>query len=441
MSGGAAIRTSCDSVVALGAVTATRTTIFAKNSDRIPDDECQPLRQLPAADHPASSRVRCQYIEIDQARHTHAALLSSPYWLWGAEHGVNEHGVAIGNHTIFTKDPVADVGLLGMDLVRLGLERGASALEAAETIIALIERHGQGGSGFVDKHWPYHNSFLIADPKGGWLLEASAKNWALARVTGAAAASNHASIGREWERLSAGCVAHAASQGWCDASLGTDRFDFAAAYRDLSLIPAVVSSGRHRVTCEALRGGAGRLDVRALKRLMRDHFENGEVYRTGRQPDDERFFSVCRHDAAGVTTASMVAELREPERGPQVCWVAFCNPCTGPYLPVLPAGRIPVALTTGGASASQDSAWWRFKTLLGAIASDPESYGRARSYWAGFETEVEQETERFVAGCGACDRLELRSRATEFMDAVWKRTVERIDSLEARLAPAHSAPS
>jgi dipeptidase len=441
MSEGVAIRTSCDSVVALGVATANRTTIFAKNSDRIPDDECQPLRQVPAADHPAGSRVRCQYIEIDQVRHTHAALLSSPYWLWGAEHGVNEHSVAIGNHTIFTKDPVADVGLLGMDLVRLGLERSASALEAAETIIALIERHGQGGSGFVDKHWPYHNSFLIADPKGAWLLEASAKNWALARVATTAAASNHASIGREWERLSADCIAHAASQGWCDGSPGAGRFDFAAAYRDLSLIPAVVSSGRYRATCQTLREGVGRLDVRAFKRLMRDHFENGEVYRPGRQPDDERFFSVCRHDAAGVTTASMVTELREPATGPQVCWVAFCNPCTGPYLPVFPAGEIPGALATGGATPSGDSAWWRFKRLLTAIAGDPERYRIARAYWSELEPDIEQEADRFVAGCGAQGARALRAQATEFMDAIWRRTVERLESLEARLGRAQSTPS
>ena len=48
---------------------------------------------------------------------------------------MNENGVAIGNHTIYTRDPVPKTGLLGMDLVRLGLERARTAESAAEIII------------------------------------------------------------------------------------------------------------------------------------------------------------------------------------------------------------------------------------------------------------------------------------------------------------------
>src|SRR5262245_54807440 len=93
-------RVACDSLVALGNATADGAVLFAKNSDR-PAVECQPLVQLPAARHPAGARVRCQYIEIAQVRETARLIGSRPYWLWGFEHGMNEHGVAIGNHTVF----------------------------------------------------------------------------------------------------------------------------------------------------------------------------------------------------------------------------------------------------------------------------------------------------------------------------------------------------
>ncbi len=112
----------CDSLVALGSHTSLGATLFAKNSDRSLG-ECQPLLQLPAAIHPRGARLRCTHIEIPQVAESYRVMGHSPWWVWGFEHGVNEYGVAIGNQTVFSKEPVeAEPGLIGMDLVRLGLE-------------------------------------------------------------------------------------------------------------------------------------------------------------------------------------------------------------------------------------------------------------------------------------------------------------------------------
>ena len=77
----------CDTLVATAKATVDGTTIFAKNSDREPN-EAQHLFYAPAVDHTGDAQVRCTYIEIPQVEHTHAVILSRPFWMWGAEIGV-----------------------------------------------------------------------------------------------------------------------------------------------------------------------------------------------------------------------------------------------------------------------------------------------------------------------------------------------------------------
>lgn len=120
---------------------------YGKNSDR-PLGEAQPLVWFPPQDHGDGETVECTYISIPQVPHTYGVLGSRPYWIWGFEMGVNERGVAIGNEAQGSRDESGETqtGLLGMDLLRLGLERGATAREAVEVITGLLEQYGQRGN-------------------------------------------------------------------------------------------------------------------------------------------------------------------------------------------------------------------------------------------------------------------------------------------------------
>ena len=93
---------SCDCWVALPDATCDGSVIFAKNSDR-PPGESQPLVCFPRRQNPEGAMVRCTYIEIPQVSETYEHIGSKIWWTFGYEHGMNEHGVAIGNEAVWSK--------------------------------------------------------------------------------------------------------------------------------------------------------------------------------------------------------------------------------------------------------------------------------------------------------------------------------------------------
>ena len=115
----------CDTIVALGSATKDGTALFGKNSDREPD-EVQNIKIYPRQQHRPGEVAQCTYQAIPQVAETARIMLCQPFWMFGAEMGANEYGVAIGNEALFTKEKPDATGLTGMDLLRLALS-GAEA--------------------------------------------------------------------------------------------------------------------------------------------------------------------------------------------------------------------------------------------------------------------------------------------------------------------------
>ena len=131
-------------MVSTPATSAHGQTLFAKNSDR-PQEEAQPLTLRPREKHAEDAVVKLQFVGIPQASTTFRHVGSRPYWCRGYEQGFNEHQVVIGNEALPSRLPETNSPkLIGMELLRLGLERSATAEQAVDVMTALIERHGQG---------------------------------------------------------------------------------------------------------------------------------------------------------------------------------------------------------------------------------------------------------------------------------------------------------
>jgi dipeptidase len=403
----------CDCAVALGAATARGAPIFGKNSDR-ERDEAQPVRKFERAEHEAHARVRCTYLEIPQVRETAAVLGSGPFWCWGLEQGTNEHGLVIGNEAVFTHEEteLPERGLLGMDLVRLALERCVTAAEAVRTMGDLIERHGQGGKGWMHIDLGYSNGFLLADRREAWTLQTSGRHWAARRVREIETISNQPSLGSDWDLASADAESFAVERGWWDRDRG--RLDFEAAYRSTRLFAAAGSEGRLRRSRAELEAQRGRIAEPELFALLRDH--GAALVPPPAEKSEEAYYTLCAHnEVQGDTAASLVVAQDRSTR-----WLALTTPCTSVYLPLSVEGKVPEILERGGGEPSDDSAWWRFKRLQRATESDfAERLPRVREAFAPLE-------EAFLAEESSGGDSSARMEAATF------RTLEVVDDLVRR---------
>ena len=357
----------CDTIVALPQTTAAGSVLFGKNSDR-ERNEAQVVEALPRARHAPDERLRCTYISVPQVRETHALLLCRPFWMWGAEMGANEHGVAIGNEAVHARiPPQQEPALLGMDLLRLALERAASAAKAVETIIELLEQFGQGGNcgHLTQRH--YHNSFLVADPKEAFVLETVGRMWVVQRAKDLRAISNAYTIGRDYDRISPVLLDYASLEGWRTGL----RFDVAEALTNLQ--QDAISNGRARCARSTglLQAGQGQLDVASMIAVLRDHGAAAEGDPDW-HPQDAPLRTVCMHAAdgerTGQTVNSMVSELRN---GQAVHWVTgTAAPCLSIFKPVLPGVPLPAPGPRPKDKFEPATRWWRHEQLHRAMLVD-----------------------------------------------------------------------
>lgn len=347
-----------DLFVALPPLTSHDCVLFAKNSDR-PPSEVQEVIYCPSADHDPGSKVKCTFVEVDQVPHTHEVILSKPAWSWGAEMGANGQGLTGGTAAVWTTlchPGDHEEKLLGVDLVRLALERCSAARDAVDVVTSLLTKHGQGGACCEDPsygQWTYHSSFMFADRTEAWMLETAGTVWAAKKITGGVCAmSSTLTIGTDYDLSSPGLKETAESSGHWKAENGEVDFAkaFNATFEGLSLSEKQQPTNRLQCGTELLqsKAKAGKITVNDMFDILRDKDSCinfcGELLTVGSQvsavqppgskvPDIHWFtatpvpdlsvfkpFIFCKHPDVGIATISPTISTEIKARsGSQTC--------------------------------------------------------------------------------------------------------------------------
>ena len=303
----------CDTLVALGNATKDGSVIFGKNSDR-PRTEVQLITHSPQKKHSNGEELKCTYITIPQVLETAEIVLSQPWWMWGAEMGVNEYDVVIGNEAVYTHEPLRNIGLLGMDLLRLGLERGKNARDAMIVITRLLEEFGQGGGcDYNNPNWSYQNSFLIADHKEAYVLETADKWWIAEKVKDVRSISNSITIRGKGDMRRKGIIDHAIEKGYCKDD---EDFDFAFTFSGSPVSDQPSPRSRGGKSTIMLRENKGEITPKLMMDFLREHDAG-----------------ICMHGSF-ESTGSQVSHLKESNKA--IHWFTGSTlPCLSIYKPYI----------------------------------------------------------------------------------------------------------
>lgn len=292
--------------------------VFAKNSDRDPLEPQVTEIAAPSLviDQPYINPLRKQYAQENiptlqkaffDLSPSYQAIISRPTWIWGAEMGVNEKGVAIGNEAVFSFARLEKNGLLGMDILRLALHGAANALEAVEIITYLLQNFGQGGNGAFRGKLTYHNSFLIADTTSAYVVETAGKNYAVKHVRDFYSISNVYTLQKDYGLSNAG------------RRINFRRHYQASIYNLFTRGPV-----RRKFTMQ-------QLDILqepfAIRSIMRSHIKS--------QEPKPSMASICMHSPRMIksqTTASMIVQYSEQQ---MLIWTTLSPlPCLSLYKPL-----------------------------------------------------------------------------------------------------------
>jgi secernin len=336
----------CDTFVALPAVTRSHSVLFAKSAD-CEVNEANAIVHIAHKKHVKGEAVRITHLVIPQVEETFELFLTKAFWTYGCEIGVNEYGLAMGEEAVFTTRMAEDKdGIIGPDLMRLGLERARTCREAIEVMTALLEQYGQGGSAELKGNSHFDSSFLMADAAEAYILETAGRNWAVRKIDEVGSISNMLGIYTDWTA--------------CSLPGGTERLDWAGTFGLPEVPLSLGAPERQSITSSSLQSGKGEITVQTMFDLMRQH---GAGYHPAQAPAHR---NICVHAGPQPNRWWQADGVLVSDVGSHgvLAWVTGTSGnCVSIFKPVFLGLELPDVGPYPGEHFDDRSLWWKHELL------------------------------------------------------------------------------
>ncbi len=402
----------CDSFVALGNSTQSGSVLLAKSADTEVNEAEQVVR-YPRRHYGEGTLARITHRTIPQTPVTHQVILGRSYWAWGAELGCNEHGVAVGNEAAFSNLTAKADGTCCLDLCRLSVERGATALEAVKAVGEVVEAFGQGGNCQMMGNYHFDTGLLIGDRHEAYVVNCAGKHWAARKVDDVMAISNRYQITDDWDLSS------------LQADNGT-KPDFRGRFADQARENEVAALKRECRALDLLQARKGSITVKDMADILRDVGEDPDSYNI---PEDELPTRICMHAGPFESrfwhaTGAMITDSSED--GVCVWMTATSATDLSVFKPLFFDGEMPDMGPLPRGTFTEGSLWWKHESLHRRAVADYHTL--KPDIRADFD-ELERD---FFADAPAMMKANTRTK-TDFVHDCWRRAEEATDRWIANL--------
>jgi secernin len=406
----------CDTFVALPSATANQSVIFAKSAD-CEVNEANALVRIPRQKHVPGEVVRLTHLAIPQAQETYEVILTKAFWTYGCEIGINEHGLAMGEEAVYTTQEKIDEkdGIIGPDLMRIGLERARTCREAVEIMTAMLEEHGQGGNCEMSGNSHFDSSFLLSDTQEACILETAGRDWAVHFIDDIGSISNMLSIRSNWDRFSRE-----------KDSMG--RIDWAETYGRREVPPTLGSPDRQSITYSRLVDAKGKISVKTAFDIMRHH---NEGYHPAHAPAHQ---NICVHagpqenrwwQADGV----MVTDVGD--HGVMAWVTGTSGTCVSIFKPIFLGIELPDIGPLPTQNFNPDTLWWKHELL----------HRRAMADFDNVVTEIRHDFDQIEAAfVAAAETVKYGTdrEKKEFTDYCFRKAMSATETWIERLRTRHN---